>query len=277
MKQPPPVSISLLVGAALLSTPTNADIVRVTVTGVVENNAFTTGTFAGIAPGAPVTMTVDLDSNDYLDSPNLPGVTRGYRFNPNTFSLTIGAVTTTLRTTPSTPPAYFVLRNNDPRVDGFFISQGTDIDTQIPLDMTPANYGIAFLRTFNSIPPTPPDPDPTLNSVDILDAVGSWAFDNLSNYNFNIGLNENITPLVLEYQTITIAAVPQCIADVDDGTGTGTPDAGVTIDDLLYYLSVFATGAVTADIDDGTGTGTPDAGVTIDDLLYFITRFQAGC
>jgi hypothetical protein len=24
-------------------------------------------------------------------------------------------------------------------------------------------------------------------------------------------------------------------------------------------------------------TGTPDGGVTIDDLLYFMTRFEAGC
>ncbi|MGD9790041.1 MAG: GC-type dockerin domain-anchored protein [Phycisphaerales bacterium] len=260
-----------------LATAAHAEIVRVTVTGVVENNAFVSGTFAGIGPGAPVTMTIDLDSTDFLDSSNLPGVTRGYRFYPNTFSLTIGTVTTTLRSTPSTPPAYFCLRNNDPRADGFFISQGTDIDVQIPLEMTPANFGIAFLRTFNSIPPTPPDPDPTLNSVDILGAVGSWAFNNLSVYNFNIELNENTTPLIMEYQTITITVVPQCIADVDDGTGTGTPDGGVTIDDLLYYLAIFNQGLTSADVDDGTGTGTQDGGVTIDDLLYYLARFNAGC
>lgn len=68
-----------------------------------------------------------------------------------------------------------------------------------------------------------------------------------------------------------------CIADVDDGTGTGTPDGGVTIDDLLYYLTIFADGSVRADVDDGSGTGTPDGGVTIDDLLYFLTRFADGC
>lgn len=36
------------------------------------------------------------------------------------------------------------------------------------------------------------------------------------------------------------------------------------------------TGCIT-DVDDGTGTGTPDGGVTIDDLLYFLQRFEAGC
>lgn len=32
-----------------------------------------------------------------------------------------------------------------------------------------------------------------------------------------------------------------------------------------------------ADMDDGSGTGTPDGGVTIEDLLFFLARFQAGC
>lgn len=33
-----------------------------------------------------------------------------------------------------------------------------------------------------------------------------------------------------------------CPADVDNGTSTGTPDGGVTIDDLLYFLSMFEEG-----------------------------------
>jgi hypothetical protein len=75
---------------------------------------------------------------------------------------------------------------------------------------------------------------------------------------------------------LTLGA-PSCVADVDDGSGTGTPDGGVTIDDLIYYLTLFEAGDVGADVDDGTGTGTPDGGVTIDDLIYYLTRFEAGC
>ncbi len=71
--------------------------------------------------------------------------------------------------------------------------------------------------------------------------------------------------------------VVTCIADVDDGSGTGTPDGGVTIDDLLYYISIFNAGSVSADVDDGSGTGTLDGGVTIDDLLYYLARFNSGC
>lgn len=68
-----------------------------------------------------------------------------------------------------------------------------------------------------------------------------------------------------------------CVADFDNGSGQGQPDGGVTVDDLIYYLALFANGSATADIDDGSGTGAQDGGVTIDDLLYFLLRFEAGC
>ncbi len=216
------------------AAPASTDV-RVVVTGTVESNGFSTGTWAGIAAGSPATMTIDLDSSDYLDSPNLPGVTRGYRFSAATFSLTIGNVTRSLRTTPPLP-AYFVLRNNDPRVDGFFISQGTDIDTQCPLNMTPNNYGVAFSRTFDSVPPV--GNDPTLSSVNILGAFGSWGFDNLSSYNFTIELNENVTPMILGYQTITIGPIGPACDSIDFNRDTLFPDT----QDITDFLSVFAGG-----------------------------------
>lgn len=68
-----------------------------------------------------------------------------------------------------------------------------------------------------------------------------------------------------------------CLADVDDGSGTGVPDGGVSIEDLLFYLTLFDTGVSCADVDDGSGTGTRDGGVSIEDLLYYLVRFDAGC
>ncbi len=76
---------------------------------------------------------------------------------------------------------------------------------------------------------------------------------------------------------VTRAACPRCVADVDDGSATGSPDGGVTTDDLLYYLAIFSDGNTRADLDNGTFSGTPDGGVTIDDLLFFLVRFEAGC
>ncbi len=71
---------------------------------------------------------------------------------------------------------------------------------------------------------------------------------------------------------------PPCPADLDDGSGTGTPDQGVTIDDLVYFLGVFASGSAEADLDDdGLDPGTPDGGVTIDDLIFFLGHFTGGC
>jgi hypothetical protein len=68
-----------------------------------------------------------------------------------------------------------------------------------------------------------------------------------------------------------------CVADTDNGSGAGTPDGGVGIEDLLYYLSVYDAGTSRADVDDGTGTGTPDGGVGIEDLLYYLQRYDVGC
>lgn len=71
-------------------------------------------------------------------------------------------------------------------------------------------------------------------------------------------------------------AYPVVNPDIDDGSGTGTPDGGVTIDDLLLYLEWFEDGDIRADVDDGTGTGIKDSGVTIDDLLMYQAAFDRG-
>lgn len=73
------------------------------------------------------------------------------------------------------------------------------------------------------------------------------------------------------------AASQPCVSDLDNGSGSGMPDGGVGIEDLLYYLNQYSSGAATADVDDGTGTGSPDGGVGIEDLLYYLTRYDAGC
>ncbi len=68
-----------------------------------------------------------------------------------------------------------------------------------------------------------------------------------------------------------------CPADMDDGSGTGTPDGAVTIEDLLYFLAMYEGGDIRADLDDGSGTGTHDQAVTIEDLLFFLAHYEGGC
>lgn len=69
-----------------------------------------------------------------------------------------------------------------------------------------------------------------------------------------------------------------CIMDIDDGSGNGIPDGGVTIDDLLYFLAAYEAGDAAADFDDdGVAPYHPDGAVTIDDLLAVLQLFPAGC
>lgn len=63
----------------------------------------------------------------------------------------------------------------------------------------------------------------------------------------------------------------------DDGTrvvGVGVNPTGQT-EAFLAVLPLPQT--CPGDIDDGSGTGKPDGGVDINDLLYFLDHFEAGC
>lgn len=68
-----------------------------------------------------------------------------------------------------------------------------------------------------------------------------------------------------------------CPMDLDDGSGLGTRDGAVNIDDLLFFLRKFEAGSVAVDLDNGTSTGTPNGAVDIDDLLFFLVNFENGC
>lgn len=81
----------------------------------------------------------------------------------------------------------------------------------------------------------------------------------------------------IDFDNFYLRTWTACPADLDDGSGTGTTDGGVDINDLLYFLARFELGDVAADLDDGSARGTPDGGVDINDLLFFLSRFERGC
>lgn len=74
-----------------------------------------------------------------------------------------------------------------------------------------------------------------------------------------------------------LVSIGGCPADLDDGSGSGTPDGGIDINDLLFFLASYEAGNLAADLDDGSGAGTPDGGVDINDLLFFLGHYEAGC
>lgn len=69
----------------------------------------------------------------------------------------------------------------------------------------------------------------------------------------------------------------ECPADMDDGSGTGVCDGGVSIEDLFYYLDLFGAGNVRADIATRDGEIGADGEVTAEDLAVYLRRFEGGC
>lgn len=68
-----------------------------------------------------------------------------------------------------------------------------------------------------------------------------------------------------------------CCADLDDGSGYGSPDEAVDINDLLFFLSAFELGSLAADLSGVNGGCVSDSAVNVDDLLFFLASFEAGC
>jgi len=162
-----------------LAAPILADAVQVEITGEVEFNQVSTGPFAAVVAGDAVSVMFALDSNDYLDSPSFP--TRGYVIDVASFTATYGSVAVGLQDPfPGGTVPYFVLRDNDPAVDGFFLSTGTDFPAALPLDVE-GNLG-PFGQNFS----VGYDGD-TLTSLDILDAVGTYDYTGLTNFYFTVG------------------------------------------------------------------------------------------
>lgn len=181
-------------GSAAWATP-----VRVQVTGVVDYNVIQGG-MAGLGAGTPVTMSFRVDSNNFVNSASFP--TRGYHIDLSSFTLTVGPTVLTLVNPLSSGDALFVLRDNDPAVDGFFISRGTDLP--FPLDMRvpglAAVHEFDFSRSFSV--------GTALTSVNILDAVGTYGLENIGSYQWTVGRFGN-PGAEFVYQSMTITAVPE--------------------------------------------------------------------
>jgi len=231
-----------------------ATIVHVRITGRVESNQFTTGLLAGVPANAPVELRFAVDSANFITSPTptLVNRVRGYRVINSSFSLVIGGRNVPLL---NNPQWNFVIRNNDPDIDGFFFSVGTDLPTQIPVNINVPNFGVEYSRTFAG--------STTLPSLNLLDYPGQWAFDDISSYNFNIARGEMSVPTIMTPETITIYTDPPCRAD-HNGSG------GVDGDDIIAFFADWDASRSAADFNN-------DSGVDSDDVIGFFAAWDAGC
>lgn len=189
------VLASAFVGAAGACAGT---IVQVDVMGVVDFNVIQ-GNQAGIPSGSPVMMSFQVSSSHFVNSPNFP--TRGYEVDLTSFTLTVGGAPITIDNPQPFGPAYFVIRNNDPVVDGFFLSRNIDfpmpVGVHIP-GLAPA-HDLDFGVTYNS--------GATIPSLDILDAVGTYDLTGLSVYNWTVGRFGN-AGAEYAFQRMTISVIP---------------------------------------------------------------------
>lgn len=183
------------VAAVALAMPASAAIVKVTIDGSVDFNGFTSGPFAGVQSGAAASMSFLLDSDVFVNSGSFP--TRGYNIDKASWTFTAGTGSITLQNPyPAGQTPYFVLRNNDPAVDGFFISE--NVNTFSGLDTSITNADMAWHATYGGS---------TLSSLNILDAVGSYSLAGISVFNWTIDIGPG-TPMGMIYETMTIEVIP---------------------------------------------------------------------
>lgn len=187
---------------AFASFQANATAVHVTVTGEVEFNQISIGPLADAVTGDAASMTFRVDSDVFTDSGSFP--TRGYHIDQSSFVFTAGPGSVGLADPfPGTP--YFVLRDNDPMVDGFFVASSVDFPIGVPSDseggfgpFTP-NFSVGYTED-------------TLGSLDILAAVGTYDFTGLTNFNLTVDDGPfNAMGLIFEQMTITAVPVPAAV------------------------------------------------------------------
>lgn len=189
----------LLLTIGILAAPASASIVKVSIFGTVEWNQVTAPPFGGNGPGSAVTTTFLLDSTVFTNSPNFP--TRGYAINQASYQMKVGSATVGLQNPfPVGETPYFVIRNNDPAVDGFFISTNLDLPFGIPLDAQGVfgKFREDFKVTYGG---------GELSSLDILGAVGTYDFTGLQVFNWVV-VDGGFEPIGILFDHMTIEVVP---------------------------------------------------------------------
>lgn len=191
--------IAAVLSSGLAAASASADLVKVSIYGTVFSNQVTAPPLGGNGPGSAVSVTFLLDSNSFVNSPNFP--VRGYVIDQASFQMTVGSGTVGLANPfPGGETPYFVVRDNDPAVDGFYMSTGVDFPFGVPL----AQQGIfgAFHNDFSVS-----YQGDTLSSLDILGAVGTYSFDGLSSYFWAV-TDGPFEAIGIDYDHMVIEVVP---------------------------------------------------------------------
>lgn len=187
----------LLVAVALASSPALAgERYVVTIQGEVEFNGIPNGPLGAVTPGEAATISFEIDDAVFVNSGSFP--TRGYVIDPSTWTYTFDSASAPLADPfPVGQTPYFVIRNDDPAVDGFMLSLDVDAPQPLPLDIPGAfgPFGATWYVTYGDDP---------LPSLDIADAVGTYDFTGLTVFNFLIE-DGPFEPFGVLFESLTIA------------------------------------------------------------------------
>ena len=202
----------LAVALVAVVAPAQADIVNVEMTGTVEWNFARDAPMNEIVVGDAITMRFSVDSDLFTNSPNYP--VRGYNIDMASWAITSGSVTVGMLDPyyPGRTP-WFVVRNNDPAADGFFVSD-TNIDYPypgVPLDANgrcgpfEGHFDVSYVQD-------------RLDSLDILGAIGTYDYDGLTRFYFNL-VDCGFEVVGIDFEQMTILPEPVEVAlDIKPGS-----------------------------------------------------------
>jgi len=238
-------AFGLLVAA---SSATLADTVSVTLQGSVAFNGIPEGPLTFVQEGDSTKVTFELDSDNFFDV--LPGDLRNYTIDSDSFFLNF-AESIGVDLAPDTE-AYFTIVDGFPVSDGFILSTSRTSPGGVPLSLPPNQLGfdLGYEGT-------------TLDSLDILDALGTYEFAGLTRFNFTLWQRfpDNVV-MEIDFSSMVIEST-SCIADIDG-------DGELTLFDFLAFQNLFDAGDLAADFDG-------DGSLTLFDFLEFQNAFDAGC
>ncbi|MFO0783315.1 MAG: hypothetical protein U0636_06495 [Phycisphaerales bacterium] len=217
--------------------------IQVTVTGTIEYNQITQAPLNAGHAGNPASLTFLVDSADFQNSASYP--VRGYVINPESFVFTVNGASVGLN--PNSPgPHYFVIRNNDPAVDGFYLSD--EVDWPVGCELNAAHPSLGnFVEQF-----TVTYDGSTLASLDIAGAVGTYGYDGISSFYWAVSAGQ-FDPMGMIFEQIEITPVgAACAADLNSDSVVDGTDLGL----LLGNWGNAGTGDLNSDgIVDGTDLG----------------------
>jgi hypothetical protein len=196
-------AIAAACSLACLAGIASAELVRVEVTGEWDFGMVRSGVLNGVNSG-PASMSFDVDSNVFTDSVNFP--TRGYHIIEDSFVLTLDGISVGMPNpySPAGETPLFILRNNDPAVDGFFLGSNVDgFQDGVTIDnagLIDPFLGVLFSATYLNDP---------ISSLDIVDAVGTYTFAGLSSFNWGLDdAGNQLAGMIFDQFTISVVPAP---------------------------------------------------------------------